>query len=203
MGNLTGDTLAIPRHCFFSLAALLLLCGCGDIRFSQVIPEAKDFHPQSIALLSLDMGGREEVREALDQIITGELTDRKWFRSVLSAKTVHGLLRDNEALRKATSEYLAKLQAVNFSDPELSGKIGELAGIDAFLFVNVDYWYYTKEADKNLAKVGLEMKMINAKTGALIWKAMHHLAPDYVFLKPDLNAVAVDVVKQMVGVMPH
>jgi len=195
--------LAIPRHCFFSLAALLLLCGCGSIRFSQAAPEAKDFHPQSVALLSLDMGGREEVREALDRIIAGELTDRKWFRKVLSDQTVHGLLRDNEALRKATSEYLAKLKAVNFSDSELSGKIGELAGIDAFLFVNVDYWYYTKEADKNLAKVGLGMKMINAKTGALIWKAVHHLAPDYVFLKPELNAVAGDVVKQMVGVMPH
>ncbi|HLE19000.1 MAG TPA: hypothetical protein VI728_12035 [Syntrophales bacterium] len=195
--------MSIPRHGFFFLAALLLLCGCGGIRFSQVAPEAKDFHPQSIALLSLDMGGREEVREALDQIITGELTDRKWFRSVLSAKIVNGLLRDNEALRKATSEYLAKLTAVNFSDGELSGKIGKLAGIDAFLFVNVDYWYYTKEADKNLAKVGLGMKMINAKTGALIWKAVHHLAPDYHFLKPELNAVARDVVKQMVGVMPH
>ncbi|MDO8724189.1 MAG: hypothetical protein Q7J31_18465 [Syntrophales bacterium] len=197
--------MAIPRHCSFSLAALLLfmLCGCGGIRFSQAAPEAKDFHPQSVALLSLNMGGREELREALDRIITGELTDRKWFRRVLSAQTVSGLLRDNEALRKATSEYLAKLKAVNFSDSELSGKIGELAGIDAFLFVDLDYWYYTQEADKNLAKVGLGMKMINAKTGALIWKAVHHLAPDYVFLKPELNAVAVDVVEQMVGVMPH
>lgn len=197
--------MAKLRHCFFSLAALLVfvLCGCGGIRFSQTAPEAGDFHPRSIALLSLDGGGYEESLAALDRIITGELTDKGWFSNVLSFQNIQGRIKDDEAFRKAVSGYLAKLKAVNFSDSELSRKIGELAKVDAFLLVDVDYWYYTKEADKNVAKVGLGMKMINAGTGALIWKAGHHLAPDYVFLKPELSAVAGDVVKQMVRAMPH
>jgi hypothetical protein len=92
---------------------------------------------------------------------------------------------------------------VNFSDPELSKEIGKIAGIDAFILVSVDYWYYTKEVDKNIAKVGLGIKMFDALTGALIWKAGHYLAEDYVFMKPDLSKIAGDVVKQMIGFMPH
>ena len=197
--------MAKLRHCFFSLAALLVfvLCGCGGIRFSQTAPEAVDFHPRSIALLSLDGRGYEESLAALDRIITGELTDKGWFSNVLSFQNIQGRIKDDKAFHKAVSGYLAKLKAVNFSDSELSRKIGELAKVDAFLLVDVDYWYYMKEADKNVAKVGLGMRMINAGTGALIWKAAHHLAPDYVFLKPELIAVAGDVVKQMVGAMPH
>jgi hypothetical protein len=182
---------------------VFMLCGCGSIRFSQLAPEAENFHPQAISLLSIDVGGHEEARETVDRVITGALTERKWFKRVLSAEMFQSLLKDNEALRKATSDYLAKLKAVNFSDSELSRKIGELALIDAFLLVNVDYWYYTKEAGKDVAKVGLGMKMINAKTGVLIWKAGHHLAPDYVFLKPELSSIASDVAKQMIRVMPH
>jgi hypothetical protein len=190
---------------FFSLAALLtfVLCGCGGIRFSQTAPEAGDFHPRSIALLSLDGGGYGESLVTLDRIITGELTDKGWFSNILSFQNIQGRIKEDEAFRKAVSAYLAKLKAVNFSDSELSRKIGDLAKVDAFLLVDVDYWYYTKEADKNLAKVGLGMKMINAGTGSLIWKAGHHLAPDYVFLKPELSAVAGDVVKQMLREMPH
>ena len=85
----------------------------------------------------------------------------------------------------------------------MSRKISEEARIDALLLVNIDYWYYTKEEGQNVAKVGLGMRVVAAKTGVLIWKAMHHLSVDYRFSKPELKSVATDVVKQMVGVMPH
>lgn len=197
--------MARPGLCFFYLAMLLIpvLGGCGGIRFSQVAPEAKDFHPRSVALLSLDVGGYEDAREVVDGIIAGELAGKNWFHTVVSAQKFQNLLQGSEDLRKAAADYLAKLKMVNFSDPELSREIGKMAGIDVFVVVSVDYWYYTKEGDKNIAKVGLGIRMINADTGALIWKAGHYLVVDYVFMKPDLSSVARDVVKQMIRFMPH
>ena len=205
MKNLAGGIFARSGLCFFYLAMLLILIlgGCGSIRVSEVAPEAKDFHPQSVALISLDAGGYEEARDVADGIIAGELAGKNWFRTVVSAQKFQLLLQDNEDLRKAAVDYLAKLKTVNFSDPELSREIGKMAEIDAFVVVSVDYWYYTKEGDKNIAKVGLGIRMINADTGALIWKARHYLVEDYVFMKPDLSSIARDVVKQMIKFMPH
>ena len=195
--------MTIPRYRVFSLGMLLILMlgGCGGIRFSQIAPEAEGFHPQTLALLALDVVGVEESREALDRIIAGELSDERQFKSFLSYQMMQRLLQENEPLRKITTAYLAKLKAVNFSDSDLSNKIGELAGVDAFLLINVDYWYYTQEADKNVAKVGLSMKLINAATGVVIWKAGHDLAEKYVIMKPELRSVARDVVRQMLRAM--
>jgi hypothetical protein len=202
---LAGDILATSKNCFFSLGILLtlLLGGCGGIRFSQTTPEAEGFHPQSVAVLALDVVGSEESREVLDRTVAGELADEKRFQRIVSFQMMQRLLQENESLRKVTTAYVAKLKAVNFSDSDLSKKIGELAGVDAFLLINVDYWYYTKEADKNVAKVGLGMKLISAANGAVIWKGGHDLAPNYVVFKPELSDVARDVVRQMFRVMPR
>ncbi len=205
MKNFAGGFLARPRLCFIYLAVLLALVigGCAEIRFSQTAPEAKDFHPKSVAVISIDAGGYGDAGDAVDGIIADRLTGKDYFSTVVSARKFQTLLQGNEDLRKTAADYLAKLANVNFSDPGLSRKIGKITGMDAFLIVNVDYWYYTKEGDKNLAKVGLGMKMINADTGMVVWKGRHHLAVDYVFLKPELSGVAGDVVKQMIGCMPH
>jgi hypothetical protein len=202
---LAGTILATHKQWFFSLSILLILLlgGCGGIRFSQTAPEAESFHPQALAVLTLDVVGFEEAREALDRIIAGELANEKRLKSFLSYQQMQRLLQENEPLRKTTTAYLTKLKAVNFSDSDLSKKIGELAGVDAFLLVSVDYWYYTQEADKNVAKVGLGMKLINAVTGAVTWKGGHDLTENYVFMKPALSGVARDVVRQMFRAMPR
>lgn len=177
--------------------------GCGELRFSQLAPEAKDFHPRTVALIFLDVGSQEDIRDTLDALVTGELNRKKWFLKVLSNQAFQGLLKESHPLRQATLDYLAKFAGVDFSDPDLSRKIGEFTQIDAFLLVRVDHWYYTKEADKNVVKVGLGMKMINALTGSLMWKAGHNVSENYLMLKPALSTVAADVVKRMVNEMPH
>ncbi len=40
--------------------------------------------------------------------------------------------------------------------------------------VNVDYWNYTKENDDKVAKVDMGIKMIDAASGKILWKAGHH-----------------------------
>jgi hypothetical protein len=45
--------------------------------------------------------------------------------------------------------------------------------------------------------------MIEASTGKIMWKAGHHEAESYMLIKPDLANVAKDLIKTMVGEMPH
>ena len=189
---------------FFLLAMLVLsLAGCGGLRYSWVAPEAKDFHPQRMGVLPVDVGSYEEARGSVDQVITGVLVDKKWFTDVVGGDTIARQFVYNEELRKVVVEYMSKLKTVNFSDPEQSKKLGELAKIDAFLVVNIDYWNYTTEETDKVAKVGMAMKMIDAATGKILWKAGHHISEKYRVFKPELASVAKDLVKEMIGYMPH
>ncbi len=192
----------------FAICSLILiimsLAACGGLRFSQVSPEAKDFHPQRIAVFPVEIGGNsEEAKRAVEQILAGVLADRKWFSNITDAESLNGQLSANEELRRTMADYLSKLQTVNFSDPDLSRKIGELTNTDAFLLVSVDIWNYTVEKEDKFAKVSLGMKLYEAATGKLMWKAGHQIAQSYILIKPDLPDVARSVVKKMVDYMPH
>ena len=192
----------------FAICSLLLiimsLAACGGLRFSQVSPEAKDFHPQSIAVFPVDIVGyNKESKGAVEQIAAGVLADRKWFSKITDAESLNRQLSSNEELRNIMADYLAKLQTVNFSDPDLSRKIGEITNADAFLLVSVDIWNYTVEKEDKFAKVSLGMKLYEAATGKLMWKAGHQIAQSYILIKPDLPDVARNVVEKMVDYMPH
>jgi len=191
------------RSALVVVLSALLLSACGGLRYVQVSPEAKNFHPSRIGVLPADVGTYEEARGVIDQVIAGVLMEKKWFKDVVGGDTIANQLAANEELRQVVGEYQAKLKSVNYSDPELSARIGELARVDAFLIVNVDYWNYSLENEKKVAKVGLGMKLIDAATGKIIWKAGHHVAQDYILFKPKLPDVAKDVVKAMIAEMPH
>jgi len=68
---------------------LLALAGCGGIRYSEVSPEAKEFHPKRIGVFPVDVGTYEEARGVIDQIIAGVLIDTKWFTDVVSADAIN------------------------------------------------------------------------------------------------------------------
>lgn len=197
--------MMIKKSCGFALFLILMiiLIGCGGLRYSQVAPEAANFHPQRIGVFPVDVGSYEEARGGVDQIIAGVLMDKKWFADVVAADTMRNLLGSNEELRRLVLEYLLKLKTVNFSDPDMSKKIGEIAKIDAFLVIGIDYWNYTVENGKNIAKVGFAIKMINAANGNIVWKAGHHIIKDYMFLKPGLDGMAKSLINEMIGYMPR
>jgi hypothetical protein len=200
-----GGVLVMRRVFIVSLVILLFvtLFGCGGLRYSQVAPEAKNFHPKAVGVLPVDVGTYEEARGVIDQVIAGVLVDTQWFTDVVAADIISNQLQSNEELRKVYLDYISKLKAVNFSDPEMSKKIGEISKVDAFLVINVDYWNYTKENEKKVAKVGIGIKMIDASSGKILWKAGHHEAEDYMLIKPKLPDVAKDLVKKMIKEMPH
>jgi hypothetical protein len=47
------------------------------------------------------------------------------------------------------------------------------------------------------------MKLYEASTGKLMWKAGHAITESYMFFKPDLPKVASDVIREMIVFMPH
>jgi hypothetical protein len=139
----------------------------------------------------------------VEQIFAGVLVDKKWFTDVVDAATIGNQLQSNEELRRAVLDYLVKLKTINASDSDLSKKIGEKLQVDAFFVINVDFWNYTKENNKKFGKVGLGIKMIEASTGKIMWKASHHEAESDMLSKPAWTSVAKDLIKTMVGEMPR
>ena len=187
-----------------ALAILLLgLFGCGGLRYSHVSPEAKDFHPRRIAVLPADVKTFPEAKGSIDSLIYEALSERKWFAAVVGGDEIGRRLETDETLRQAVAEYLAKLDKVSFSDPALSGRIGELTRAEAFVLVRVDYWNYTKENDKKVGKVSLSLTLIEAGTGKIVWTAGHQRASDYLIMKPALPDVARDIIREMIDYMPH
>jgi hypothetical protein len=192
----------IARFCTIILA-FLILTACGGLRFSQVAPEAKNFHPQRVAVLPADVGTYEEARGSVEQVFAGVLVDKKWFTDVVDAQSITTQMQASEDYSKAMFDYLLRLKTVNISDPVLSKKIGDQSKVDAFFIINVDYWNYTRENDKKIGKVGLGIKMIETSTGKVMWKAGHHQEESYILIKPDLPDVAKSLVKTMSEEMPH
>ncbi|MBU1183639.1 MAG: hypothetical protein KJ663_00450 [Proteobacteria bacterium] len=187
-----------------ALAILLLgLFGCGGLRYSHVSPEAKDFHPRRIAVLPADVKTFPEAKGSIDSLISEALSERKWFAAVVGGEEIGRRLETDETLRQAVAEYLAKLDKVSFSDPALSGRIGELTRAEALVLVRVDYWNYTKENDKKVGKVSLSLTLIEAGTGKIVWMAGHQRASDYLIMKPALPDVARDIIREMIDYMPH
>lgn len=184
---------------------ILATIACSGLRFSQLAPEAKDFHPQKIAVFPVEMlnsEGTKGAREIVEQIIAGSLAEKKWFANIMDTERLNKQIRDNQELSKVTTEYLSKLR-IPFSDPDLSKKIGELVNVDAFLMVNVDEWEYTVEKNEKVAKVGMTMQLYEASTGKLMWKAGYGIKESYIVIKPTLPKVARDVVRKMISSMPH
>ncbi len=182
---------------------LLGLLGCGGLRYSQVAPEAKDFHPQRIAVLPADTTAFPEAKASIDRVFAEALAERAWFTDIVGGEGIGRRLETDAELRQTVTEYLAKLWNVSYSDPALSGRIGALTRTEAFLLVRVDYWNYTTEDDTKMGKVGISITMIEAKTGKTIWRAVHNRASDYVLIKPDLPDVARDLIREMIEQMPH
>ncbi|MDX9746486.1 MAG: hypothetical protein WCX84_05825 [Syntrophales bacterium] len=190
---------------FFTLSFLLVvsLIGCGGLRYNMSTPEAKGFHPKRIGILPVSVGSFAEARGVIDQTILTALVERKWFTRVVSIDTLMRKGQTDRELEDDVSAYLNKLENLNYSDPELSRKIGDFSQVDALLIVSLDYWNYLKDEDTKIAKVGLGIRMVNAETGKLVWEARHIQADRFLVAKPGLPDVAKKLVKTMARHMPR
>ncbi len=187
------------------VAFVFMTVACGGLHFNQLSPEAKEIHPKRVAIFPLQVWNHKEAdsRVVVEKIVADALVERKWFENVMDAESLKQKVQESEELSKLKEEYLAKLQMLNFSDPELIRKIGDLIQVDSFLLLSVDEWKYYTQGDEKMAEVGLSMAMYDIATGKVIWKANHSIVEDYMLLKPELSKVARKVAHKMVKYMPH
>jgi hypothetical protein len=195
----------IIKPWIMTVTALLSMAilGCGGLRYVEVSPDAGDFHPRRIAVLPAYTKVFEGAKGDVDRLVPEVLHEKKWFDDVVGGDAIGRRMESDGTFGEVVTDYVAKLTGLSFSDPALSERLGELTDTDAFLFVQVDYWNYTTVNDKKVAKVSLGIKMIEAKTGKILWTAGHHKISDYVIMKPDLPDVAKALIREMIGYMPH
>jgi hypothetical protein len=195
----------IPKKWATAVVALLSLAilGCGELRYSEVSPDARNFHPRRVAILPADTTAFAAAKGDIDRIFAEVLSERKWFADVVGGEAIARRMESDEAFRQVVGGYRAKLAGLTFSDPAMSKRLGEMAGVEAFLLVRVDYWNYTTEDDEKVAKVSLTVTLVEAETGKTIWTAGHHRISGAKIIKPDLPDVARDLIREMVGYMPH
>lgn len=196
----------MPRKMVFltmSFLLVLLVTGCSSLRYNMVAPEAKDFHPKRIGVFPVAVGSFAEARGVIDRAVVAALADKKWFSRVVSIDALMQQPGANTELQEVVAAYLDKQEKLNYSDPELSRRIGQLSQVDALLIVSLDYWNYLKDADTKIAKVGLGIRMTNAETGKLVWEARHIREDRFLVIKPELTDVAQNLVKEMAGFMPR
>jgi hypothetical protein len=188
---------------FILVISVLLVSACSGLRFSQLDSDATDYHPKKVAVFPVSVGSYEEARNPVEQIVPAELTAKKWFTSVIDTASLNNQMQSDDELRQAVTEYISKLNTLNYSDPLLSEKIGRLIDADAFLFVTVEEWRYTVEKEKNYAKASIGLKLIDPASGKIMWRAAHNKKERYMLVKSDMSRVARSVISDLISKMPH
>lgn len=188
---------------FFAL--VFLIFGCSSIHFNEVSPIAKDFKPTAAVILpAIKMpDGVDFDAERLAKIVYGELIELKKFDRVVEPKDAQAILSQNQELQNNLLNYITKLRTLNISDPELAKKIGEAFNADALFAVEAGKWGYNKILGEKTAEVNITIKMIDAKSGNIIWKASHGEQKEYSLFKPELVDMAKDVVHRIMKNYPN
>lgn len=192
------------KKLFLLFITLLIFSACSSINFNEVSPTAKDFKPSSILILpSIKMPeGTDFDADKLAKIIYKELVEIKKFDRVITPEEGKDLLAQNQELQSNLLSYINKLRTLNISDSELSKKIGEAYGVDAFLVVEANKWGYSKILGEKTAEVNVTIKMVAAATGNIIWQASHGDQEEYSIFKPELTDMARDIIHKIIKNIP-
>lgn len=179
----------------------LVLTGCTVLNYSQsFIP---DYKAKTIAVFPVETGVHTGSAAVMDKLVADVLVDKGWFSKVLTAGDLKTCVEAKPETKQIFTDYNTKLKMVNFSDRELSSKIGTACGVDAFVLTTVEQWSYVTEGEDKIAKVGLSFRVIDAATGKDVWKAAHTESETYMLLKPELSSVARSLARKMLSQMPH
>ena len=188
---------------FVLIISVLLVVACGGLRFSQLDTDATGYHPRKVAVFPVSVGSYEEARNPVEKIVPAELVAKKWFSSVIDTASLNSQMQSNDELRQVVTDYISKLNTLNYSDPVLSEKISQLIDADAFLFVTVEEWRYTVEKEKNYANASIGVKLIDPATWKIMWRAAHNKRERYMLVKSDMSRIARSVIIDLINKMPH
>lgn len=186
-----------------ALLFIILLAGCSGLNYSQLSPDAKDFHPKTIAIMPATVGEYEASRDVIDTVIANSLSKSGWFASIADPLTIKTQISNSKELAEITEKFIQKLNTLGISDAEATAKIKESTNSEALLLSYVTDWGYGMMEGSKVAKVGLGIKLIDASKGTVIWKANHQLVQNYWVMKPDLKELSEELLGIMLEEMPH
>lgn len=181
----------------------LILSGCAGVNFSQVNPEAKDFHPKTIAVMPATVGEYESSRDIIEQVISSSLLKTGYFENVVDSTSIKTQVAGSTELANDVSSFIQKLNTIGVADTEAASRIKTMVNTEALFLTYVTSWGYGRSEGNKVARVGLGVKLVNAANGQLVWKANHEVTEDYTIMKPNLSDMAKDVMSVLIKEMPR
>mgnify|MGYP001581562073 CR=1 FL=1 len=180
---------------------LLVLTGCGGLQEVWEGPSAATFKPKTIAVLPPMVGAYEGARESSQAVLVSVLSKSGRYESVVNPDQVNGAFSAKEA-SDLLAAYYSKLDTTGQSDPGMAMKLGQLVQAEALLVPKINNWEYGRAEGDSFGKVGMGVRLIDAATGAIIWKGRHDKVKTYMMFKPALKDIAEDLSEYIVKYMP-
>ncbi|MBI5237119.1 MAG: hypothetical protein HY887_01670 [Deltaproteobacteria bacterium] len=193
------------RNLAFAIMFVLIaaLAGCAGLNFSQMSPEVKDFHPRTIAVLPATIGEHESARDVVEAVVAKKLSESMWYGGVVDAAAVKKMMAESKDLSDNVQNYLQQVNTLGTSDAALTQKFRDGLQVDALFLTYVTAWEYGRMEGNKVAKVGLGIKLVDAATGVIVWKANHELVDEYLAVKPSLDRLSEKLMKRLMKEMPH
>lgn len=189
----------------FLLSVILLtltLSGCGGLQEMWEGPGAKVFRPQSIAVLPPMASQYDSAREDVQEVLGASLSKAGRIERVVPAEQVTDIFQSSKEAFDSLVFYFSRLEMTGQSDKDSAIKLGKALNVESFLILRINAWEYVRKEGDNVGRVGLTLRLIDATTGATIWKARHEKASSYMFFKPNLKDVAAELTDEMIKYMP-
>lgn len=186
-----------------SILAAFSLAGCTSINFSQVSPDAKDFHPKTIAVLPATVGQYESARDVIDTIVSQSLVKTGWYENIVDAVSIKAQVSSSPELAANIGNYIQQLNTLGMSEPVLTAKLRESLHTDALFLVYVTSWGYGRLEGNKVARVGLGVKLVNVSKGTITWKANHEFIEEYWVFRPTLEIMAEKLMALLLKEMPR
>ena len=180
----------------------LMLSGCGGLQEMWEGPGAKVFRPQSIAVLPPMASQYDSAREDIQEVLAASLNKAGRIERVVPAEQVTDIFQASKEAFDSLVFYFSRLEMTGQSDKDSAIKLGKSLNVESFLILRINAWEYARKEGDNVGRVGLTIRLIDATTGATIWKARHEKASSYMFYKPNLKDVAAELTDEMIKYMP-
>lgn len=192
------------RRSGLGLAIMLmaLLTGCGGLQEAWEGPGASAFRPSSIAVLPPIIGALEGSREITHEVVTAGLKKSHRYAVVMDQEQVNDFLINSNDLRETFAKLLSTLESTGLSEQEAAVKLGKAFKVESLLVVRVNSWEYRRSEGENAARVGLSLRLIDTKHGAIVWKGRHERSKTYMFFKPNLKDMATELTEYMIKYIP-
>ena len=151
------------RKSFFAFlfCTAIAIAGCGGINYSQLSPEADNFHPTSIAIFPATVGEHEAARGIVETVLSKKMVEGDLFENVVDSMTIKTRLKSSTVFANDMQAYIQKLNALGVSDPTIVAQLQDTLKTDAFFLTYITSWGYGRLEGNKVAKVELAGPYVN------------------------------------------